>query len=228
MGRCRLASGKRAAPGSRCTAWPYPSATAERLRWPSGSGTMETRRVLPTSRGASGNGGVPAVRGNFAEWPRPSTRSKPRSRPVPEGVRVGQAPEGACGHHVSALQGEIGPGDGEGASRGRVRPCARSPDRGPPRGVPGGSPPGVRGEDRREAQAAPRLRGRHDRRGGPGPHPALLLRARGSYSVPFAEADGNRTRQGRERPSPVLKTEGPTRNPDASGPSLPTRSLSRS
>jgi hypothetical protein len=32
-----------------------------------------------------------------------------------------------------------------------------------------------------------------------------------------AEADGNRTRQGRlNRPSPVLKTGGPTREPDAS------------
>jgi hypothetical protein len=31
-----------------------------------------------------------------------------------------------------------------------------------------------------------------------------------------AEADGNRTRQGTFAPSSVLKTEGPTRHPDAS------------
>jgi hypothetical protein len=31
-----------------------------------------------------------------------------------------------------------------------------------------------------------------------------------------AEADGNRTRQGAFAPSPVLKTGGPTRRPDAS------------
>ena len=31
-----------------------------------------------------------------------------------------------------------------------------------------------------------------------------------------AEADGNRTRQGAFAPSSVLKTEGPTRHPDAS------------
>jgi hypothetical protein len=56
---------------------------------------------------------------------------------------------------------------------------------------------------------------------GPGPHPALLLRARGSYSVPFAEADGNRTRLGALAPTPVLKTGGPTRRPDASGTRIP-------
>jgi hypothetical protein len=32
----------------------------------------------------------------------------------------------------------------------------------------------------------------------------------------LAEADGNRTRQGAFAPSPVLKTGGPTRRPDAS------------
>ena len=32
----------------------------------------------------------------------------------------------------------------------------------------------------------------------------------------IAEADGNRTRLGARAPTSVLKTEGPTRNPDAS------------
>jgi len=61
-----------------------------------------------------------------------------------------------------------------------------------------GSPPGLRGEGRGEAQAGARLRRGHDRRGGVWPHPALPLRARGSYSALFAEADGNRTRRVRE------------------------------
>ena len=38
---------------------------------------------------------------------------------------------------------------------------------------------------------------------------------RGAGSI-SAEADGNRTRQGTFAPSSVLKTEGPTRHPDAS------------
>jgi hypothetical protein len=66
-------------------------------------------------------------------------------------------------------------------------------------------------------------------------------RADGSYSVPLrprvsagqsrAEADGNRTRLGARAPTTVLKTAGPTRNPDASerehtreGSSAPRRS----
>src|SRR3989337_1018502 len=36
------------------------------------------------------------------------------------------------------------------------------------------------------------------------------------WAVPFAEADGNRTRLGALAPTPVLKTGGPTRRPDAS------------
>ena len=37
-----------------------------------------------------------------------------------------------------------------------------------------------------------------------------------SYTVPFAEADGNRTRLRALARTPVLKTGGPTRRPDAS------------
>jgi hypothetical protein len=40
-----------------------------------------------------------------------------------------------------------------------------------------------------------------------------------------AEADGNRTRLGALAPTPVLKTGGPTRNPDASA-KQPTRGIS--
>src|SRR5436190_5270140 len=54
----------------------------------------------------------------------------------------------------------------------------------------------------------------------PGPHPALLLRAWGSSSDPSAEADGNRTRLPALAGTPVLKTGGPTRRPDASEGSI--------
>jgi len=40
-----------------------------------------------------------------------------------------------------------------------------------------------------------------------------------SFSI-SAEADGNRTRLGARAPTTVLKTEGPTRNPDASAGQL--------
>ena len=50
----------------------------------------------------------------------------------------------------------------------------------------------------------------------------MSARARGAANAQVsphgAEADGNRTRQGAFAPSPVLKTVGPTRNPDASAP----------
>src|SRR4029453_1952964 len=46
------------------------------------------------------------------------------------------------------------------------------------------------------------------------PHPARYLAW--VHTVAFAEADGNRTRLGALAPTPVLKTGGPTRRPDAS------------
>ena len=62
----------------------------------------------------------------------------------------------------------------------------------------------------------------HDRSSARDERPDAFVDAMRGFSHPHgagslsAEADGNRTRQGAFAPSSVLKTEGPTRHPDAS------------
>ena len=64
---------------------------------------------------------------------------------------------------------------------------------------------------------------------GDGAHDSTVPRHRGSERTPLAygstvaEADGNRTRLGARAPTSVLKTVGPTRNPDASAESVASR-----
>ena len=62
----------------------------------------------------------------------------------------------------------------------------------------------------------------HDRSSARDERPDTFAGTTGGFNHPHsagslsAEADGNRTRQGTFAPSSVLKTEGPTRYPDAS------------
>ena len=62
----------------------------------------------------------------------------------------------------------------------------------------------------------------HDRYSARDERPDAFICTTGGFNHPHgagslsAEADGNRTRQGTFAPSSVLKTEGPTRHPDAS------------
>jgi hypothetical protein len=102
----------------------------------------------------------------------------------------------------------------------------------------GGSSYSGRGADgRREPKPPQDSRPRDAEAGRPSVIESVALQ-RGSGSGRFAgflvtaepaEADGNRTRLGTRAPTPVLKTGGPTRNPDASATMVPatTRPPSR-
>lgn len=132
---------------------------------------------------------------------------------------LGKLSEATCGYRLKELEKEVAALEGQRAAiQAECEEAPAMPDGRPSRRSRTGHPRRRRWGLDTEAEGSAGVRRRRDRRGVSREHHALLQPARGSTAVPSAEADGNRTRLGAFAPTPVLKTGGPTRRPDASMP----------